>query len=77
MDPPTTSGRTSRELRQILRDAEEFVGAPRNEKRQHRQPERYQDLVAQVGEPSSFWEGSSAPGMGRCDGGRIQFHHDE
>ena len=32
-DPPTSSGRTSRELRQILRDAEEFFGAPRNEKR--------------------------------------------
>ena len=56
MDPPTTSGRTSRELRQILRDAEEFFGAPRNEKRQRRQPERYQALVAQVGEHSSFRE---------------------
>ena len=31
---PTTSGRTSRELRQILKDAEDFVGDPRNEKRQ-------------------------------------------
>ena len=33
---PATSGRTSRELRQILRDAEDFVGAPRNEKRERR-----------------------------------------
>ena len=47
--PPTTSGRTSRELQQILRDAEEFVGAPRNEKRQRRKPDIYQALVAQVG----------------------------
>ena len=36
VNPPTTSGRTSRELQQILRDAEEFVGAPRNEKRECR-----------------------------------------
>ena len=56
VDPPTTSGRTSRELRQILRNAEDFVGAPQNEKRQHRQLDRYQALVAQVGEPSSFQE---------------------
>eukprot|EP00253_Pinus_taeda_P025529 PITA_25529 len=53
---PSTSGRTSRELRQILRDAKDFVGAPRNEKREHRQPNRYQALVAQFGEPSSFQE---------------------
>ena len=46
VDPPTTSDRTSRELWQILRDAEEFVGAPKNEKRQHKQLDRYQALVA-------------------------------
>lgn len=56
MELPTTSGRTSREVRQILRGAEEFVGAPRAEKRQHRQPNRYQALVAQVEELSSFRE---------------------
>eukprot|EP00253_Pinus_taeda_P032313 PITA_32313 len=56
MEPPTTSGRTSHEIRQTLRDAEEFIGAPRAEKRQHRQPDRYQALVAQVEEPSSFQE---------------------
>jgi len=56
MEPPTTSGRTSREVRQTLRDAEEFVGAPRAEKRQRRQLDRYQALVAQVEEPSSFQE---------------------
>ena len=28
MEPPTTNGRTSREVRQTLRDTEEFVGAP-------------------------------------------------
>ena len=56
VNPPTTSGRTSRELQQTLRDVEEFVGAPRNAKRQRRQPDRYQALVAQVGEPSSFQE---------------------
>ena len=41
VNPPTTSGRTSRELQQTLRDAEEFIGAPRYEKRVHRQPDRY------------------------------------
>eukprot|EP00253_Pinus_taeda_P032091 PITA_32091 len=56
IDLPTTSGRTSRELRQILRDAKNFVGAPRNEKRERRKPDRYQALVVQVGEPSSFQE---------------------
>ena len=56
IDLPTTSGRTSRELRQILKDAEDFVGIPRNEKRLRKQPERYQALVAQVEEPSSFRE---------------------
>ena len=56
VDSPTTSGRTIRELRQILRDVEELIRAPRTEKRQHRQPDRYQALVAQVGEPSSFHE---------------------
>ena len=54
VNPPTTSGRTSRELRQILKDAEDFVRIPQNENRQHKQPERYRALVAQVGEPSSF-----------------------
>ena len=52
----TTDGRPSRELQQILKDAEEFVGAPREGKRVWRQPDRYQALVAQVGEPSSFRE---------------------
>ena len=56
MDPPTTRGRTRKELRQILRDEEEFVEAHRNENRQHRQLERYQALIVQVGEPSSFRE---------------------
>eukprot|EP00253_Pinus_taeda_P036386 PITA_36386 len=56
IDLTTTSGRTSWELRQILRDAEDFFGAPRNEKRERRQSDRYQALVAQVGEPSSFQE---------------------
>ena len=56
VNPPTTSGRTSRELWQILKDAEDLVENPRNEKRQRKQPERHQALVAQVGEPSSFWE---------------------
>ena len=46
VEPPTTSGRTSREVQQTLRDAEEFVGAPRVEKRQCRQLDRYQALVA-------------------------------
>ena len=74
VDPPTTSGRTSRELQQTLRDAEEFVGAPRNEKRQGRQPDRYQALVAQVGKPSTFQEAS---GVGKRDGGGVQLHHDK
>eukprot|EP00253_Pinus_taeda_P030541 PITA_30541 len=55
-DAPTTRGRTSRELRQILQDAEDFIGAPRNNKRERRQLDRYQALVAQDGEPSSFQE---------------------
>ena len=54
IDVPTTNGRTSLELRQILRDVEDFIGAPRNDKRKQTQPDRYQALVAQVGEPSSF-----------------------
>jgi len=33
VEPPTTSGRTSREVRQTPRDIEDFVGAPRTEKR--------------------------------------------
>lgn len=41
---------------QTLKDAEEFVNAPRTDKRQRRQPNRYQALVAQVGEPSRFQE---------------------
>eukprot|EP00253_Pinus_taeda_P010027 PITA_10027 len=56
VEPPTTSGRASREVLQTLRDAEEFVRAPRMSKREHRQPDRYQALVAQVVEPSSFQE---------------------
>ena len=55
-EPPTTNGRTSREVRQTLRDAEEFLGAPRIDKRKRRQPDRYQALVAHVEEPSSFQE---------------------
>eukprot|EP00253_Pinus_taeda_P032706 PITA_32706 len=53
---PTSRGRTSRELRQILWDAEDFIGAPKNNKREQRQPDRYQALVAQDGELSSFKE---------------------
>eukprot|EP00253_Pinus_taeda_P022820 PITA_22820 len=56
IDVPTTSGRTSRELRQILGDVEDFIGAPKNNKRERRQPDRYQALVVQVGQPSSFQE---------------------
>jgi len=54
--------RTSRELRQILHDAENFIeepnfiGEPRNSKRERKQPDRYQELVAQDGEPTSFKE---------------------
>jgi len=32
LDPPTTSGQTSKEVRQTLRDAEEFIGAPKMNK---------------------------------------------
>ena len=46
----------AREIRQTPRDAEEFVGAPRTKKRQCRQLDRYQALVAQGEEPSSFQE---------------------
>ena len=37
-------------------DVDNFVGALRDVKRQCKQPERYQTLVAQVEEPSSFRE---------------------
>ena len=37
-------------------DAEGFVGTPREGKRIRKQPDRYQELVAQVGEPSTFQE---------------------
>lgn len=46
LNVPTTSGRISRELRQILWDAEDFIGAPKNNKRERRQSVRYQVLVA-------------------------------
>eukprot|EP00253_Pinus_taeda_P004305 PITA_04305 len=37
IDVPTTSGRTSREIRQILRDAKDFIGAPKNNPTLYRQ----------------------------------------
>ena len=37
-------------------DAEECVGAPRTKKRQCRKPDRYQALVENIEEPSSFQE---------------------
>ena len=43
---PVDRGRTSGELHQILRDAENFIGEPRNSKREQKQPDRYQALVA-------------------------------
>lgn len=52
-NPLTTSGRTSRELQQFLRDAKEFVGVPRDGKKVRRHPDRYQALVAKVREPSN------------------------
>eukprot|EP00253_Pinus_taeda_P008926 PITA_08926 len=55
-EAPTGRGRTSKELRQILQDAKDFIGAPRNNKRERKQPEKYQALVAQDGEPASFKE---------------------
>eukprot|EP00253_Pinus_taeda_P004454 PITA_04454 len=54
IEPPTTNGRTSREVCQTLKDAEEFVEAPRTDKKQRRQPDKYQALMAQVAEPPSF-----------------------
>ena len=39
-----------------MRDAEDFIGAPRNNKRERKQPDRYQALVARDGEPASFKE---------------------
>ena len=36
IEAPAGRGRTSRELRQILRDAEDFIGAPRNNKRERK-----------------------------------------
>ena len=56
IEPPTTSGRNNREVQQTLRDAKEFVRAPRTNKRQCRQLDKYQAFVAQVEEPSSFQE---------------------
>lgn len=56
MSLPTTDGRSRRELQQILRDAEGFVGAPREGKGIRKQPDSYQALVAQVGETSTFRE---------------------
>lgn len=55
-EAPIGRGRTGRELRQTLRVAEEFIGAPRNNKRERKQPDRYQELVAQDGEPANFKE---------------------
>lgn len=49
-------GRTRREFRQILRDVENFIGETRNSKREQKQPDRYQALVARDGEPASFKE---------------------
>lgn len=40
IEPPTTSGRTIREVRQTLTGAKEFVRAPRTDKRKCRQPDR-------------------------------------
>eukprot|EP00253_Pinus_taeda_P004827 PITA_04827 len=34
--------------------SEHFIGAPRNNKRERKQPDRYQALVAQDGEPAGF-----------------------
>ena len=55
---PVSIERTSRELRQILRDAKNFIIEPRNSKRERKQLDRYQALVAQDGEPASFKEAS-------------------
>jgi len=41
IDVPATSGRMSWELRQILQDAEDFIGAPKNSRRERRQLDRY------------------------------------
>ena len=46
----------SRELCQILCDAEKFISEPRNNKRERKQPKKYQALVAQDGELASFKE---------------------
>lgn len=53
-EAPASRGKIRRELRQILQDAKDFIDAPRNNKRERKQPDRYQALVAQYGEPTSF-----------------------
>ena len=45
-EAPTGRGRTSKELCQIMCDAENFIGEPRNSKRVRKQRDRYQALVA-------------------------------
>eukprot|EP00253_Pinus_taeda_P027760 PITA_27760 len=54
--PPTISHRTNKEVRQTLRDAENFIGDPRTNRREHRQSDKHQALVAKVVEPSSYQE---------------------
>ncbi len=55
-EAPTGRGKTNKELHQILRDAENFIGELRNSKRERKQSDRYQVLVAQDGEPTNFKE---------------------
>eukprot|EP00253_Pinus_taeda_P002107 PITA_02107 len=46
-EPPTISDRASKEVRQTLIDVKEFIGTPKRNKRQRRQPDRYPALVVQ------------------------------
>jgi hypothetical protein len=61
--PPTAGRKRNREVSQTLRDAQEFVGAPRTSVRQSRPPQRYSGYMALMSdlidrEPSSFQEAS-------------------
>ena len=46
IEPPTTSGSISREVRHTLREVEEFVEATRTDMRERRHIDTYQALVA-------------------------------
>jgi hypothetical protein len=80
--PSSSRRRKTRWVEQTLREAQEYVGAPRTSVRESRAPQEIFQLHGSDervvrGRAFQLSGGITTTGVARCHGGRICFHHEE